>query len=116
MPLQPNEPMSIPPLETTMLEGSDFELSFSMSLSMPTEIVQSELTVGEGGNSNTIILASSLAGVTALIIFAAAMFVKSRRGNNWEDCPEGSVVEINQVSPGSHDESNDIEAGDEEIS
>eukprot|EP00578_Thalassiosira_sp_NH16_P008472 CAMPEP_0181117912 /NCGR_PEP_ID=MMETSP1071-20121207/22789_1 /TAXON_ID=35127 /ORGANISM="Thalassiosira sp., Strain NH16" /LENGTH=216 /DNA_ID=CAMNT_0023202359 /DNA_START=146 /DNA_END=796 /DNA_ORIENTATION=- len=74
---------------------ADFDLSLPMDL--PTATHGDEIVALENGNSgegSTLILASFLAGISALIIGAVALFVKMRRSNSHQ------VDETQQIDEG----------------
>mmetsp|Transcript_11667 Transcript_11667/g.28678 ORF Transcript_11667/g.28678 Transcript_11667/m.28678 type:complete len:243 (+) Transcript_11667:3-731(+) len=77
------------------LVDADFDLSLPMDL--PTATHGDEIVALENGNSgegSTLILASFLAGISALIIGAVALFVKMRRSNSHQ------VDETQQIDEG----------------
>merc|ERR1712194_732462 len=99
------------PLEEMEMSIPEFELS----MSMPIGSIDSELGVaigGDGSNGHIFILASLFAGLSALVIGAAAIFVKSRRRKNdlyAVGSQEADGMEIRAVSQTIQDDFCDVE-------
>lgn len=97
------------------LHESEFDLSMPMD-GLPTQTVGDEMedviALGENvsnSDGNTLILASFLAGISALVVGAAALFVKTRQKRNRQ--PEQMRV----VILASRDDLNDMEGVGREI-
>eukprot|EP00579_Thalassiosira_antarctica_P000335 CAMPEP_0201867602 /NCGR_PEP_ID=MMETSP0902-20130614/1776_1 /ASSEMBLY_ACC=CAM_ASM_000551 /TAXON_ID=420261 /ORGANISM="Thalassiosira antarctica, Strain CCMP982" /LENGTH=224 /DNA_ID=CAMNT_0048392783 /DNA_START=92 /DNA_END=766 /DNA_ORIENTATION=+ len=106
------------------LHESEFDLSMPIMDGLPTQTVGDEMedviALGENvsnSDGNTLILASFLAGISALIVGAAALFVKMRQKHNrqGEESQERQDMQMREVSFASHDDLNDIEGEGREI-
>ena len=129
MPLQASEfDMSMPSgprvrMMSMPLQESEFYLSMPTD-ELPTQTHGDELgdviALGENGSNSdgsTIILASFLAGISVLVVGAAALFVKMRQkhSRHAEESQEREDTQMREVSFASHGDLNDIEGGGREI-
>ena len=129
MPLQESEfDLSMPLQESNFdmpmpLQESDFDLSMPTD-GLPTQTHGDELgdviALGENASNsdgNAVILASFLAGISVLVVGAAALFVKTRQKHNRraEESQERENTQMRVITLASRDDLNDMEGVGREI-